>query len=112
MTAPQAHEVSYQAIVAANVGRLLQARGLKKKSLADAMNVAPQVISRHLTGRATWSIDDVCNAARFFGVSVETLLKATLSAAEVLGYENTAAPNGNGGSLVAGHGFEPWTSGL
>lgn len=113
MTAPTAQEMSYQSIVAVNVGRILQARGLKKKSLADAMNVAPQVIARHLSGRATWSIDDVCNAARFLNVQVDTLLKPSLSAAEVLGYEKTAAPDdsGDGGLNVFDAGQYPGPGG-
>ncbi|WP_414627069.1 helix-turn-helix domain-containing protein [Bifidobacterium crudilactis] len=106
-------DINYQSLVARNVNQILQARGLKKKYLADAMGVAPQVIARHLTGKAVWSIDDVCNAARFLHVSIETLLKPSLTAVEVLGYEETAAPDwDNGGLKVAGSGFEPETSGL
>ena len=90
---------------------MVKARGLKKKDLAQAMGISPQAVSTRLQGTANWTLDA---AADFLRVPLDTLLRASLTAGEVLGYEKTAAPDdsGNGGQLVAGHGFEPWTSGL
>ena len=110
MTMPDA--TRRQDVVAKNVGLMVKARGLKKKDLASAMGISPQAVSTRLQGVANWTLDEACAAADFLRVPLDTLLRPTLTAGEVLGYENTAAPNGNGGSLVAGHGFEPWTSGL
>lgn len=102
-----------QDVVAKNVGLMVKARGLKKKDLAQAMGISPQAVSTRLQGTANWTLDEACAAADFLRVPLDTLLRASLTAGEVLGYEKTAAPDdsGNGGQLVAGHGFEPWTSG-
>lgn len=102
-----------QDIVAKNVTLIVQARGLRKKDLAKAMGVSPQAVSTRLQGTANWTLDEACAAADFLGVSLGCLLQPTLTAEEILGYKKTAAPDdGNGGQSVAGHGFEPWTSGL
>ena len=103
-----------QDVVAKNVGLMVKARGLKKKDLAQAMGISPQAVSTRLQGTANWTLDEACAAADFLRVPLDTLLRASLTAGEVLGYEKTAATDdsGNGGQLVAGHGFEPWTSGL
>ena len=111
MTMPNA--MRRQDVVAKNVGLMVKARGLKKKDLAQAMGISPQAVSTRLQGTANWTLDEACAAADFLRVPLDTLLRASLTAGEVLGYEKTAAPDdsGNGGQLVAGHGFEPWTSG-
>ena len=54
----------------------------------------------------------MCHAADFFGVGLETLVRTDLTpmkAEQIL--KNRRSDDGNDGQVVAGHGFEPWTSG-
>ena len=102
-----------QDIVAMNVNLMISARHIQKKDLAKALGIAPQTISKKLRSEITWTINETQAAADFLHTDVATLLDPSLTQGELLGYKKTAAPDdGNGGQLVAGHGFEPWTSGL
>ena len=71
-----------------NINMIISVRHIPKKDVAAILGKFPQSFSR--------------------------MLKINLTAAKVLQMRKTAAPDDseNGGQLVAGHGFEPWTSGL
>lgn len=111
-----------QDIVAMNVNLMIVARHLQKKDLAKALGIAPQTISKKLRSEITWTINETQAAADFLNTDVATLLKSDLSSAELRG--DNKKPRGGlttprlfvkdlyRSSLVAGHGFEPWTSGL
>ena len=60
-------------------------RNVKQKDLANALGVDRSSISQKMTRRVAWSLEDIEKASDFFHVKPE--------------------------ALVAGHGFEPWTSG-
>ncbi|KFI90963.1 helix-turn-helix protein [Bifidobacterium saguini DSM 23967] len=79
-----------QDVLAMNVSRMLTARGLRKKDLAHAMGVSPQAMASRLQSKANWTLDEACSAADFLHVSLDLLMKDNLTAAEVLGYANTA----------------------
>ena len=97
-----------------NVNLMINARHLQKKDLAKALGIAPQTISKKLRSEITWTINETQAAADFLHTDVATLLNPNLTTSELLGINKTAAPDGSedGGQVVAGHGFEPWTSGL
>ena len=103
-----------QDIVAMNVNLMINARHLQKKDLSKALGIAPQTISKKLRSEITWTINETQAAADFLHTDVATLLNPNLTTSELLGINKTAAPDGSedGGQVVAGHGFEPWTSGL
>lgn len=67
---------------------MVKARGLKKKDLAQAMGISPQAVSTRLQGTANWTLDEACAAADFLRVPLDTLLRASLTAGEVLGYSS------------------------
>ncbi|WP_369442820.1 helix-turn-helix domain-containing protein [Bifidobacterium breve] len=117
MTAVMSQPVSAakaQDIVAMNVNLMINARRLQKKDLAKALGIAPQTISKKLRSEITWTINETQAAANFLHTDVATLLNPNLTTAELLGINKTAVSDDseNGGQVVAGHGFEPWTSGL
>lgn len=70
---------------------MVKARGLKKKDLAQAMGISPQAVSTRLQGTANWTLDEACAAADFLRVPLDTLLRASLTAGEVL--EGDAGPS-------------------
>lgn len=74
-----------QAIVTQNMRIAMAMRGVSQKDLAAAMGFNPSAISQKMTGRVLWNLEDIEKASGFFDVKPE--------------------------ALVAGHGFEPWTSG-
>ena len=75
-----------QSIVTQNMRIAMAMRGVSQKDLAAAMGFNPSAISQKMTGRVLWNLEDIEKASGFFNVKPE--------------------------ALVAGHGFEPWTSGL
>lgn len=103
-----------QDVVAMNANMILGNTDLMKKDLAKAMGISPQSMASRLQGKANWTIDETCAAAEFFGLPLMALLDADLTPAKALEYMKNRRPgdSGNGGQMVAGHGFEPWTSGL
>ena len=95
-----------------NTNMILSNSGLMKKDLAKAMGLSPQSMAPRLQSKADWTIDETCAAADFFGVPLMALLDENLTPAKAMEYiKNRRSDNGNDGQLVAGHGFEPWTSG-
>ena len=102
-----------QDVVAMNTNMILSNSGLMKKDLAKAMGLSPQSMASRLQSKADWTIDETCAAADFFGVPLMALLDENLTPAKAMEYiKNRRSDNGTDGQLVAGHGFDPWTSGL
>ena len=79
-------EVSLQDIVTRNMRIAMAAKNVRKKDLAEALGVDRSSISQKMTRRVNWNLEDIEKASGFFHVKPE--------------------------ALVAGQGFEPWTSGL
>ena len=75
-----------QSIVTRNMRVAMAIRGVNQKQLAHVLGIATSSMSQKFTGRTAWSLEDIEKASGFFHVKPE--------------------------ALVAGHGFEPWTSGL
>ena len=65
----------------------MAARKLNQQQIADALGISRPAVSQKLSGKHVWTLDDIEKVSDFLHVKPETL-------------------------LVAGHGFEPWTSGL
>lgn len=101
-----------QVVVIDNINTLLNASRAKKKDLAEYMGKVPQSVSKMLSNKQSWFYDDVCAAADFFGVDLGVLAARELTISEARDILKAAASKRDDGQLVAGHGFEPWTSGL
>ncbi|MBK4349394.1 helix-turn-helix transcriptional regulator [Bifidobacterium longum subsp. longum] len=92
MEAPRAAEPAagkaddLQAIVTRNIRVAMALRGVNQKDLAKVLGIATSSMSQKFTGKTLWNLVDIEKASGFFHVKPE--------------------------ALVAGHGFEPWTSGL
>ena len=125
--------MSYQAVAVGNVNLFLSVSREKKKDLAAYMGKQPTAMPRMLDNNQTWFYEDMCNAASFFGIGLDTLQRRDLTYETAKSIwdkvqaereedggglpapedEKTAAPNKEGNGLhVAGSGFEPLTSGL
>ena len=78
-------ELTLQQIVSRNMRMALGYYNTDQKTLAKALGQASSSISLKMRGKLTWSLEDIEKASGFFNVKPE--------------------------ALVAGHGFEPWTSG-
>ena len=76
---------SLQDVVTRNMRVAMALRGVNQTKLAEALGVDRSAISQKMTRRVAWSLEDIEKASGFFKVDPE--------------------------ALVAGHGFEPWTSG-
>ena len=76
---------SLQDVVTRNMRVAMALRGVNQTKLAEALGVDRSAISQKMTRRVAWSLEDIEKASGFFNVNPE--------------------------ALVAGHGFEPWTSG-
>jgi len=91
MEAPRAAEPAagkaddLQAIVTRNIRVAMALRGVNQKDLAKVLGIATSSMSQKFTGKTLWNLVDIEKASGFFNVKPE--------------------------ALVAGHGFEPWTSG-
>lgn len=91
MEAPRAAEPAagkaddLQAIVTRNIRFAMALRGVNQKDLAKVLGIATSSMSQKFTGKTLWNLVDIEKASGFFNVKPE--------------------------ALVAGHGFEPWTSG-
>ena len=81
----QKQELSLQDRVTYNMKVLIAIRQTSQKDLAQAMGIAAPTLSQKFSGRTRWNMDDIEKASDFLDVKPE--------------------------ALVAGHGFEPWTSG-
>lgn len=73
--------------VATNIKVAMAMTNVYQKDLAQVLGITQPTLSSKLAGKTTWTLDDIEKVSSFFHVNPETL-------------------------LVAGHGFEPWTSGL
>jgi len=82
----QKQELSLQDRVTYNMKVLIAIRQTSQKDLAQAMGIAAPTLSQKFSGRTRWNMDDIEKASDFLDVKPE--------------------------ALVAGHGFEPWTSGF
>ena len=92
---------------------IIAVRHIAKKDVANAIGKVPQAFSRMLKPGYHWTFDDMKLLSDVIGVNLDDLTNPNLTPSKVLQIQKTAAPNdGNDGQLVAGHGFEPWTSGL
>lgn len=81
----QAEALSLQDVVTRNMKIAMTLRDVKQKDLANALGMDRSSISQKMTRRVAWSLEDIEKASGFFHVKPE--------------------------ALVAGQGFEPWTSG-
>ena len=95
--------LTYGELVAAEVRAQAARKRITGAKLAAALDMSAMSMSRRITGRQPFDIDELADVARVLGVRVQDLLPA----------QRTAAPaNRDGGHGVAGVGFEPTTSGL
>ena len=91
MEAPRAAEPAagkaddLQAIVTRNIRVAMALRGVNQKDLAKVLGIATSSMSQKFTGKTLWNLVDIEKASGFFNVKPE--------------------------ALVAGHGFEPCSSG-
>lgn len=112
----------FQNVAVMNIKLMLKVRGDTQKNLAGYMGKNPQSLSRMMRPGYAWTFNDMCLAARYLGTSVDTLMRQDLTLADLMG--DNKKPRGGvaaprlivkdlyQSSFVAGHGFEPWTSGL
>ncbi|KFI84466.1 putative transcriptional regulator [Bifidobacterium reuteri DSM 23975] len=68
-----------QKIAVANINLFLAVSHKKKKDLAECMDKVPQALSKMLQNKQTWFFEDMCNAADFFNVSIDTLVRTDLT---------------------------------
>ena len=111
-----------------NVKMLLMSQGKSQAALSEALGVQRAAVSKKLSGLVSWSLADLVKTAGFLDTTVSALLDDSVMQM-VMGdseessseYKKTVAGNTRprlfAGLLsetefVAGHGFEPWTSGL
>lgn len=84
LTAPPA-VIDYQAVAIGNIRMMLSLRGLKQSDLAAYMGKHRQNLNRMINTGAQWSFNDMCRAAQFFGVSIDTLMRPDLTQSELKG---------------------------
>lgn len=103
MTTPSV-ATDYQAVAIGNIRMMLSLRGLKQSDLAAYMGKHRQNLNRMINTGAQWSFNDMCRAAQFFGVSVDTLLRPDLTQSELRGNGGLPVVNVETSAYVAGHG--------
>ena len=86
MTEIQSTKLTLQEKVSQNLRIFLAANKKSQKALAVDMGVSTATLSEKFSGRIRWNLDDIEKASEFLHMNPE--------------------------ALVAGQGFEPWTSGL
>lgn len=84
LTAPPA-VIDYQAVAIGNIRMMLSLRGLKQSDLAAYMGKHRQNLNRMINTGAQWSFNDMCRAAQFFSVSIDTLMRPDLTQSELKG---------------------------
>lgn len=104
-------------LVSQRVNHLLFINGLMtQRALAFRMGLKPATVGNKVTGASRWNIDEVSELSEIFEVSTDYILgKEPIESAEPVNAEVPAPPvtsTGETGTLVAGAGFEPTTSGL
>lgn len=114
ITMPSTASMAAGDVAITNINMIISVRHIPKKDVAAILGKFPQSFSRMLKIGYPWTFDDMVKVANYLGVTLNDLTDVNLTAAKVLQMQKTAAPDdsGNDGQLVAGHGFEPWTSGL
>ena len=90
--AAQTQEIELIQVVAQNIRVAMAARGISQNDLAKGMGLSKSALSQKMRGVIVWTLPDMQKAGEFLGIQPAVLLD----------------PHG---LLVAGHGFEPWTSG-
>ena len=85
-TKPKSKAVPLQERVSQNLRIFLAVNKKTQKNLAAEMGISAAALSEKFSGRIRWNLDDIEKASDFLHMKPE--------------------------ALVAGHGFEPWTSGL
>ena len=95
--------------VGAKIDQLMFRSRTSRKDLADALGITGAAVSKKIYGQNRWALEELFDAADFFGVEVTDLLPRRVSS-----LETGKAPSEEGADpkLVAGAGFEPTTSGL
>ena len=83
--------IELQKILSKNIKIYMTMRDVTQRDLAANIGMSPASLSQKMSGVVRWNVDDIANASSFLQVKPEALLSS---------------------QLVAGHGFEPWTSGL
>ena len=114
ITMPSTASMAAGDVAITNINMIISVRHIPKKDVAAILGKFPQSFSRMLKIGYPWTFDDMVKVANYLGVTLNDLTDVNLTAAKVLQMQKTAVSDdsGNGGQLVAGHGFEPWTSGL
>ncbi|WP_126030027.1 helix-turn-helix domain-containing protein [Bifidobacterium callimiconis] len=114
-------------VVRYNIRRYMRLTGKLQKDLAKAMGVTRPAVTQMLNGTTKIKLEQLYLAARELGVTVNDLIDDTYYrqdedfVARMQENEKTVAGNSkprffvsllSETEFVAGHGFEPWTSGL
>lgn len=73
-----------QDVAILNLNMLMHVQGKYRKDLAKELGRVPQVMSRMFNSGSEWTFNDVYKAARFVGVSLDTLTDPTLTPAKAL----------------------------
>ena len=110
LTAPPA-VIDYQAVAIGNIRMMLSLRGLKQSDLAAYMGKHRQNLNRMINTGAQWSFNDMCRAAQFFGVSIDTLMRPDLTQSELKGTEVCLSSTLTTSAYVAGRGDPGYGSG-
>ena len=94
--------------VGAKIDQLMFRSRTSRKDLADALGITGAAVSKKIYGQNRWALEELFDAADFFGVEITDLLPRRVSP-----LETGKAPSEEGADpkLVAGAGFEPTTSG-
>lgn len=112
LVTPEAPETSRNDTAINNINMIIAVKHLAKKDIALKMGKVPQAFSRMIKPGYHWTFDDMFNVSEIIGVSLNDLIDPNLTPAKVLQMQKAAAQSMGDGQVVAGQGFEPWTSGL
>lgn len=67
------------AIVAANMKKMRESNGLSQKTVADTLGITQGMLSKYENGRGRPPYEVLLNFADFFGVTVDCLLRTTVT---------------------------------
>ena len=84
--------IPLEEVISTNMRLALALRKKNQSDLSRALGVSSGLVSQKMHGTTSWTIADMEKAGQFLRIAPAKFLE----------------PNG---LLVAGHGFEPWTSG-
>ena len=105
-------------LVGERVRTWMYRRGLNQLDIANVLGIGGTTVSRKLSGKTSWSVNDLVRTAALLDVSISDLLADDIVELEKTkiahaGKAKAPEPSGSEAShLVAGAGFEPTTSGL